>query len=248
LALKPQVVGLGSVRCDAALLDAAGTLIRPREPVGETYAFFAQKYGARLEPGRLMKGFVDVFADMPDLAFRWTSTDELQRLERDWWRTLVFRVVAWAGVVIGDFDAFFDDLYEHYSGGRAWECFPEVTGVLGGLRARGIKIAVVSNFDSRLPGILVDLGIRDPMDAVVYSSGVGSAKPEAAIFQQALDVLGVAPSRAIHVGDSVSADVGGAAAAGVAALLIRRDRSPDVCSEQVIRSLDELIVRIGNAC
>jgi putative hydrolase of the HAD superfamily len=44
---------------------------------------------------------------------------------------------------------------------------------------------------------------------------VGVAKPDPAIFAIALEACGVAPERALHIGDTVGADVDGALAAGV---------------------------------
>ena len=229
---------------EAVLLDAAGTLIRPRQPVGETYAAMAGRFGVELDPAALSQAFVQAFEEMPDLAFDWTSTDELGRLERNWWRTLVCRVFDAMGGRVGDFEALFDTLYAHYVDGEAWECFPEVTAVLKALRSRGCRLAVLSNFDSRLPQILQDLGLRDLTDAVIYSSKAGSAKPDPVIFRKALAALRVAPERAVHVGDSVRADLEGAAAAGIAGLLVRRDLSPSVGAGSVIGSLQELLVRL----
>ena len=233
-----------SVSMGAVLLDAAGTLIRPSEPVGETYAAVAKRCGVEFEADKLAQAFKEVFGDMPDLAFEWSSVAELRRLEREWWRMLVHRVVSRAGGSIGDFDTFFATLYEHYAQGYAWECFPEAPAVLEGLRRKGCKLAVVSNFDSRLPGILQAVGIRGYFDAVIYSSEAGSAKPDPAIFRRALAVLGVAPEHAIHVGDSRNADFEGAIAAGLAGLLIRRGHPPATGSRQVIHSLQELLVRV----
>jgi putative hydrolase of the HAD superfamily len=227
----------------AVLLDAAGTLIRPREPVGETYAAVARQFGMALDPDELSKAFARVLDDMPDLAFHWSSTSDLRRQERDWWQTLLDRVVGFRGSRAGGFDDFFLTLYGHYARGQAWECYPDVIAALKGLRARGCKLAVVSNFDSRLSGILRDLGIGDLMDVVVYSSGAGSAKPDPVIFKKALAALGVSAERAIHVGDSVRADIAGAAAAGIAGLLIRRGRLPAASSESVIGSLEDLLAR-----
>jgi putative hydrolase of the HAD superfamily len=238
---RPEIRGHKGDGLDAVLLDAAGTLIRPHAPVGETYAAVAGRYGAALDAGRLARAFGEVFGEMPALAFDWTSMAELQRLEREWWHTLVYRVIQRIGGRIGEFDAFFEALYEHYARGDAWECFPEVPRVLDGLRARGCKLAVVSNFDSRLPGILQALGVRKRLDAVVYSSEAGCAKPDPAIFKRALAAIGVAPERAIHVGDRVRSDVGGAVAAGLEGVLIRRGNPLAASSGQVLRSLDELL-------
>lgn len=222
------------------MLDAAGTLIRPREPVARTYAAAARHYGVEIDRDSLALAFADVFHNMPMLAFEWTSRAELSRLEREWWRHLVHRVVASTGNSIGNFQDFFDTLYEHYAGGSAWEHFPEIPGVLKDLRARGCRLAVVSNFDSRLPGILDALGIGGLLDAVVYSSEAGCAKPNPAIFQRALAALGVAPERAIHVGDSVEADLKGAASVDMRAVLVQRKQSESRVGTNVIRSLDLL--------
>lgn len=229
------------IEFDTVLLDAAGTLITPSEPVAKTYAAVAGRFGVVIDPGALGRAFSEIFQAMPDLAFTSTSMDELQRLEREWWRTLVLRVITWTGNTVDEFDLFFETLYAHYSHGRAWQCYPEVTAVLDGLRARGCKLAVVSNFDSRLPGILEALGIHDYMDAVIYSSQAGSAKPDRAIFTQALDALGASPERTVHVGDSAKADYEGAVAAGLRGLLIRREHSPGDSAKHHIHRLDELL-------
>jgi putative hydrolase of the HAD superfamily len=98
-------------------------------------------------------------------------------------------------------------------------------GSLDGLRAlqaTGVALAVVSNSDGTLEGRLRDEGICQvgegrgvPMTIVIDSGVVGVAKPDPAICTIALDACGVAPERALHVGDTVGADVDGALAAGV---------------------------------
>lgn len=244
MTFRPGSREFGVRHCDAVLLDAAGTLIRPVAPVRETYYRTAERFGLTLDDGKLAQAFGEVFRDMPPLAFAWSSRDELQRLEREWWRTLVRRVIARAGSIPSDIDGFFNALYRHYAEGAAWECFPEVPRLLQGLRECGCKLAVVSNFDSRLPGILRALDLFDQVDAVVYSSEAGSAKPDPDIFDQALDALGVFPHRAIHVGDNAAADLAGAAAAGIVGVLIQRDRTQATVSPHEIVSLDALLPRV----
>lgn len=90
--------------------------------------------------------------------------------------------------------------------------------LLEALRGRGLKLGIISNVVS--PGYLVrqameQQGIAARVDAVVLSCEVGKRKPHAAIFEHALEKLGVAPGEALHVGDKLHHDVGGAAAAGM---------------------------------
>ena len=98
-------------------------------------------------------------------------------------------------------------------------------GSMDGLRAlhaTGVALAIVSNADGTLEGRLAREGICQvgpgrgvPMSIVIDSTAVGVAKPDPAIFHIALAATGVAPERALHIGDTVGADVDGALAAGV---------------------------------
>ncbi|HEV7686711.1 MAG TPA: HAD family hydrolase [Acidimicrobiia bacterium] len=98
-------------------------------------------------------------------------------------------------------------------------------GSMDGLRAlaaTGVTLAIVSNSDGtveerlRAEGICqVGPGTGVPMAIVIDSDAVGVAKPDPAIFRIALEATGVAPDRALHIGDTVGADVDGALAAGV---------------------------------
>jgi putative hydrolase of the HAD superfamily len=105
--------------------------------------------------------------------------------------------------------------------------YPEVPGVLAALRARGLRLVIVSNWDVSLHGVLADTGLAGAVDAVLTSAECGAAKPDGAIFAHALEAAGgVAPGDALHVGDDPEADVAGARAAGIAALLVARDGVP----------------------
>jgi putative hydrolase of the HAD superfamily len=98
-------------------------------------------------------------------------------------------------------------------------------GSMDGLRAladTGVTLAIVSNSDGTLEERLRAEGICQvgpgngvPMTIVIDSDVVGVAKPDPAIFTIALEACGVAPERALHIGDTVGADVDGALAAGV---------------------------------
>ena len=89
------------------------------------------------------------------------------------------------------------------------------------LRARGIKIAVVSNCTENTRPMLVSLGVDALADALVLSCEVGAAKPAAEIFRCALDQLGVTADAAVFVDDQPGYCAGGAAV-GIAAVQIVR--------------------------
>ncbi|MCB1740304.1 MAG: HAD-IA family hydrolase [Gammaproteobacteria bacterium] len=231
----------------AICLDAAGTLIRTREPVAQTYQTIAARHDIELGLQQLGAGFAREFPGMPPLAFRYTDAEDLDRQERAWWRTLVQRIVSpepstapLQGAAVDRFERFFDELYAHYAEPDAWLLFDEILPMLRGARDRGLRTLVVSNFDGRLHPILEGLGVRALVDGVLCSSEVGFAKPETGIFQAALDQLELAPHQVLHVGDNPQADLAGARAVGLHALLVMRGAAQRGASEH-IKSLTEAL-------
>ncbi|WP_025771810.1 HAD-IA family hydrolase [Thioalkalivibrio sp. HK1] len=212
----------GGAEKKAVLLDAAGTLIDVARPVGETYAEIASQFGSKADEAAVSRAFRRAWSTMPPLAFPDREASDLEAAEYDWWRELVERTFGQVGGV-ADLDACFERLFDHYADPGAWRVFPEVEETLRMLRKRDIALAVVSNFDSRLPPLLEALGLAPFFQAIVHSSTAGAAKPARKIFDLALALVGVEAAQALHVGDSPTADLQGAHAAGIDALLIRRD-------------------------
>lgn len=227
------------LRIRAITFDAAGTLIRVADPVAETYARVARDFGATLSPAVLDAAFRELFPSMPAMAFPHLDAPALAGAERAWWRELVARVVERAGGV-GEFEDFFDTLYSHYADGAAWRTYPETLRVLKSVRARGLRVGVVSNFDSRLPAILQQLGIGDLVDTVIYSTACGAAKPDERIFNFTIRALHATPQTTLHVGDNLTADYRGARAAGMSAVHLCRHEERSEKNVPTIRDLDKL--------
>lgn len=124
-----------------------------------------------------------------------------------------------------------------------FDVYPEVPAVLAELRDRGARLVVVSNWDRSLLEVLDRTGLTPLLDGVVISAQEGVAKPDRRIFARALQVAGVPADCAIHVGDSVTADVEGALAAGIGAVFVDRDGSPPrrVAGAKVIGDLTGLL-------
>ena len=117
--------------------------------------------------------------------------------------------------------------------------FPDAAPALRALRARGVRLVVVSNWDCSLGDVLAGAGLRELLDGVVSSAKAGSAKPARAPFDEALRLAGTSAAEALHVGDSLENDVRGAARVALRGVLLARDGPPPAGVES-IRSLAEL--------
>jgi putative hydrolase of the HAD superfamily len=114
-------------------------------------------------------------------------------------------------------------VHETYFHAGAWKLFDDVLPTLDALKARGVRMGLISNWDSSLEPIIMDLGLGHYFATIIASTVVRMHKPQRQIFDLALERIGCAASEAIHVGDHLQADVGGARQAGLTPVLIDRD-------------------------
>ncbi|HEY7184438.1 MAG TPA: HAD-IA family hydrolase [Blastocatellia bacterium] len=205
--------------------DAVGTLIETRASVGEIYSVVAREFGFEAEPQILQQRFARSFRLQPPLTFpAGTPEATLVELEKGWWRDLVRAVFDGLGP-FPRFEEFFGEIFERFRGHEFWRVYADAEPALEDLKRRGLKLGVISNFDSRLYDVLRACNLDRFFDSVHVSTRVGAAKPDAAIFQAALSHHAVEARRAWHVGDSLREDFEGAAAAGLNAILLDRDNS-----------------------
>lgn len=97
---------------------------------------------------------------------------------------------------------------------------PGTREALGALRDAGYRLAVISNADGRVEGLLERTELRPYFEFVVDSHEVEVEKPDPAIFRHALDRMGVQPEESVYVGDLYAVDVLGARTAGLHAVLL----------------------------
>lgn len=224
----------------ATFFDAAGTLIKPCRPVGESYALIAQRYGMDIVPGQLTERFRVCFSSAPPLAFSDARSAKIRELERQWWKDLVERIFEPYGK-FSAFEDYFSELFEYFSRPDSWSVYQEVEETLSALKKRDSTLAVISNFDSRLFGILDGLGIAPWFDAVVISSQVGYAKPAPEIFHYALSMQGLKAEETIHIGDSPDKDAAGASAAGLKGVLLDRNGKARAGTFPRVQNLKQII-------
>jgi putative hydrolase of the HAD superfamily len=206
---------LGGIQ--GVLLDAVGTLIRLREPVGTTYARIGAEHGVTIPAWRLDDAFARVLRGAPPMPA--TDAD----VERVWWHGVVRATFRSADQMqrFADFDRCFAALFDHYSRADAWLAADGAHAALDALRDAGRTLCVASNFDRRLPAILRDLDLAARVDLVWLPCDAGTAKPDPAFFRGACERLGLAPAACVSVGDDPEQDLDAARAAGLAAIDVR---------------------------
>ncbi|MFO7775250.1 MAG: HAD-IA family hydrolase [Candidatus Hydrogenedentota bacterium] len=214
---------------DAVFFDAGQTLIYVYPSVGSVYSEVARLHGVNADPQKLQDAFraewrraAEMRPKEPPFAANFTSDEA----ERAWWRDMVAKVFAvHPGLeTFGKrFDAFFDQVFHHFAKPEAWRVYEDVTPTLDRLSRAGLRCAVVSNWDSRLPILLERLGLLRYFVCVVTSAEIGCAKPDPRIFEAAVARLNAAPERTVHIGDSIEDDVAGALGAGLRPMLIDRE-------------------------
>lgn len=114
------------------------------------------------------------------------------------------------------------ELFDRFAHAESWQVYDDVLPTLRSLQRQGIRLAVISNWDHRLPELLDRLGLLEHFEVVVYSADTGVEKPHARMFQRCLEELGVEPDRAMHLGDQALEDIEGALAVGMRALRVDR--------------------------
>lgn len=218
--------------------DAGGTLFRPWPSVGEVYARVSRKHGVEIDPQVVEKAFHEKWHlrnGMVSLA----QTSE--KIERDWWYSFVRDVLH--GSAFDDFDAFFEELYDLFAQAECWRLFSDTVPTLEGLKRKGYRMGIISNWDRRLFGIVEQLGLSGFFEHVAASAVVGVPKPGRRIFESAMTAMNVRAEDCLHVGDSVADDYEGARQAGLTPLLI--DRSERAYNRVTrMKALTELLERL----
>ena len=183
---------------DAVTVDAYGTLVELRDPVGSL---------ARRLPGfdraAIEHAFQAEARHYVEHSLRGRDEQSLGRLYDEC--TSVFNEALGSSLDSAEYLAVLEGEYA---------ALPGAAEALARLRALGLELAVVGNWDRRLEEHLERLGLAALVSTVVSSAEAGAAKPDSRPFLLALERLGVPPERALHIGDA-QADEDGARAAGM---------------------------------
>ncbi len=122
-----------------------------------------------------------------------------------------------------------------------YRVYDDAVPALEALRARNLRMAIISNHEWDLPALVAGLGLSDFFETVVTSARSGYRKPHPKIYEDAFAQMGIAPAEAVMIGDSPGPDIEGALRVGLQAVLI--DRHGQHTSNQhphIIRDLSPL--------
>jgi len=209
--------------------------------VEEVYARELAADGASISPDELAGALANAWVQVREsgAADRYGGV----RGEPEFWRAFLNRVRGEldGGVVS---ESAFGRLASHFRNPSSWAVYPDVGPTLRRLEQAGLRLAVVSNWDSHLPALLSALELAPRFEAVLVSAIEETGKPDPEIFRRACRRLAVASVEALHVGDSLREDYEGARAAGLAALLLDREGRHGSLPDR-IETLTEVAARLG---
>ncbi|MEO6858668.1 MAG: HAD-IA family hydrolase [Solirubrobacteraceae bacterium] len=224
----------------ALLLDAMGTLVRLDPPGPSLRRELAYRFGLLLSPAeteRAMGAEIALYRQRMHGASDPAGVQALRAAAAE-----ALRAALPPDRRLPDVST--PELVEALLASLHFTAYPDALPALRWARQRGMRIVVVSNWDSALGEMLGRVGLAPWLDGVVSSAVAGVAKPDPAIFAIALAEVGVDAAEALHVGDSLAEDVAGARAAGVRAVWLDRSGSSTAQDVSAISSLAELTDRL----
>jgi putative hydrolase of the HAD superfamily len=113
-------------------------------------------------------------------------------------------------------------IYEQWASNHHFEIYDDVAPVLTSLAADGFVLGVISNSHRSLDAFTAHFKLDGLIGTTISSAEHGFMKPHPSIFDAALQRASVRASDAVMVGDSLTADIDGARAAGMRGILLRR--------------------------
>jgi putative hydrolase of the HAD superfamily len=227
------------------LFDVGGTLVGPRESYGAVYRRALLRSGLDLTLTDVDRAIGQAAVSMTRLiepgVNRFGHFDDG---EDGFWRrfvALVFMELELSPLEPPAAEKLLEGLRDEFGRAESWKLFDDTLPTLRALASKGVRMAVVSNWDSRLMSILETLGLTRYFEHVACSAIEDSEKPAPLLFERALERLGAAPGQALHVGDVPDLDIEGARRAGIDAVLIDRDNRHPTAKGPRIDTLLRLI-------
>lgn len=227
-------LGVSMIR--AVTLDCAETLVHVRWSPGSFALDCAHELGIALDPATA-KGIYESLFVARRLEYEQVNLTRDVDQCIEWWKRLTndwFEKMELGPAPVDEIMAASNRLLYHPPD-RYFKLFDDVIPALNALSERGIRLAVLSNWDYSLHRVIRAHGIESKFELIIASLEEGVEKPDARLFEIARDRLNLPAEQVLHVGDNPSDDLEGALGAGFRAVLI--DRGTDTMSLDSIPSL-----------
>ena len=232
-----------AVRYDAVFFDAGETLVHPHPTFPDLFAEILRREGHDVAPELVRERahvVFDRFRSAAESNELWTTSPERSRR---FWHDVYGIFLRELGVA--DANGLIDVVYGEFTDLANYRLFEDVPAVLERLRAAGLVLGVVSNFEAWLERLLEELGVAPYFSVQVISGVEGMEKPDPRFFELAMSRAGVSPQASVYVGDNPEFDVDPALAVGMFPVLIdRRERFLDAPGTR-IASMAELPSVLG---
>jgi putative hydrolase of the HAD superfamily len=243
--LDPAVASRWSA-CRWLIFDAVGTLIQPDPPVPVAYQSIAARYGSQATAREVGDRFRAAFRQSELRAFdenedgnhgsTWRSSDAIEVAR---WQWIVEQVVP----DVNDLEECFRELWDHFAKPSSWVCFHDVETTLSALSQAGFRLAIASNFDSRLHAVCDGHPALKPVERRFVSSETRFRKPAPEFYAAMRSSCDCPAEQILMIGDDLAHDVAGPVAAGMHSVLL--DRRATHSESNSINSLEELAVMLG---
>jgi putative hydrolase of the HAD superfamily len=233
-------------RYRAVFFDAGETLLSPHPSFAELFADVLAQRGTHVDLERVDEARVAVGANFDDLVAQagvktWSTSP---KLSRRFWGVIYGVMFEHLGIEDPE-GALFQGLYERFTRFESYRLFDDVLPTIHAIRATGIVVGLISNFEEWLEEMLTAWEVTKLFEPIVISGREGVEKPDPAIFRLAVERAGVAAEHSIYVGDHPRIDAAAAEAVGMASILIdRRGHHPSHEGFRV-SGLDEILPLIG---
>lgn len=212
-------MGVGR-RFDAVFFDLGHTLVCPHPSFPALFAGVCAEHGVALTLEQV--GSLIFEADREIAALQASgggfslSTEDSRRF----WLSLYRRSLEGLGRPYPEHLP--EALYQRFTDRSIYHVYPDVMPALTALRAAGVRMGAISNWEAWCEELIIDLELAPLFDFALISGVLGIEKPDPRLFRMALERAGVTAARAAHVGDNPDHDCEAARAVGITPILIDR--------------------------
>jgi REG-2-like HAD superfamily hydrolase len=209
----------GCIVIEAVFFDAGETLLSPQPSWSEICVDILRERGHEATVDQMRGAWAKGGQRFVQAADEGRTFSTSKGESRRFWIALYLELLEVIGI---EDDEAAERMYQTFSDPKTYGLFPDAVPTLDELSSRGLRLGVISNFESWLRDLLHHLEVTERFEVIAISGDLGWEKPDPRIFKWALEEMGVLAERSMYVGDSPHFDPGPAQAVGMNGVLLDR--------------------------